>query len=170
MLTVFLGCGKNVETSQTDAQLKEEGKAQLKVVPNSEFARESIEEAIMEEAEPESAEGKPKVTLATLSSYGLARVRELKFGDREISDLKPFMPLKGLKELWLYDNQITDLTPLSGLTNLVWISVSGNQIIDLEPLSGLTNLDKLELGNNNLTGKQLEPLLRLINLADLLLS
>ena len=49
MLTVFSGCGKNVETSQTDAQLKEEGKAQLKVVPNSEFARKSIEEAIMEE-------------------------------------------------------------------------------------------------------------------------
>ena len=66
MLTVFSGCGKNVETSQTDAQLKEEGKAQLKVVPNSEFARESIEEAIMEEAHPGRFANQPKATLATL--------------------------------------------------------------------------------------------------------
>jgi Leucine-rich repeat (LRR) protein len=80
-------------------------------------------------------------------------LRELKFTETKISDLRPLDSLFRLEILNISANPVSDLEPIASLRALTSFSCSETPVDDLNPLSGLKNLQIL-----NISGTQVKNL------------
>ena len=92
----------------------------------------------------------------TITQLDMLRLRQLKAGFRQITDLTGLEHAVNLTHLWLRGNQIRDITPLAGLTLLVWLELISNSISDLSPLKQINGLEYLWLSDNSVS--ELSPL------------
>jgi internalin A len=91
---------------------------------------------------------------------GLTKLNNLQLHGNRIRDLSVLTELKKLKFLYLSHNKLTDeqLGPLAELVQLKRLYLVGNQLTNLSALSGLSKLVTLELYNNDLIEAEIERL------------
>jgi Leucine-rich repeat (LRR) protein len=92
----------------------------------------------------------------------LTQLKELTFGNNQLTDVKGLKKLTQLKVLVLYDNKLTNVKGLEKLTHLTELWLDGNKLTNVKGLENLTQLKYLYLDDNKLTDvKGLEKLTQL---------
>ncbi|MCA3442833.1 MAG: leucine-rich repeat domain-containing protein [Rhodobacter sp.] len=82
---------------------------------------------------------------------GLTGLQTLSLGYTQVSDLAPLRGLTGLQTLWLHNTQVSDLAPLRELAGLQTLRLSNTPVSDLAPLRGLTGLQFLYLNSTQVS-------------------
>jgi internalin A len=81
----------------------------------------------------------------------LPNLKELYFGDNQVSDISVLLHLLNLTNLDFWGNQVSDISVLKHLPNLTSLSFSGNQVSDISALQHLPNLTSLNFGGNRVS-------------------
>ncbi|MCB2359169.1 leucine-rich repeat domain-containing protein [Clostridium estertheticum] len=80
----------------------------------------------------------------------VAKIKELKASNANISNLSGIQNLTELTLLYLYNNKIDNIDDLKGLTKLTVLDLYNNKIENINALRKLTNLTTLYLWNNKI--------------------
>ncbi|MBX4270708.1 leucine-rich repeat domain-containing protein [Clostridium estertheticum] len=80
----------------------------------------------------------------------VAKIKELKASNTNISNLSGIQNLTELTLLYLYNNKIENIDDLKGLTKLSVLDLYNNKIENINALKKLTNLTTLYLWNNKI--------------------
>ena len=102
---------------------------------------------------------------STITQLNMLELRELRAGEKRITDLTGLKHATHLEELYLYRNQISDITPITTLTELNELSLDNNQISTIPSLAKLAKLRILYLDRNPI--RDITPLSELTQLRSL---